>query len=75
MRLKKMSSRAMHSDRVDFAREDLVKLLSEEKEALSKYQSLCARFLIDPNQTAISVSKARMDMLEMFLAGKLRILK
>jgi hypothetical protein len=49
----------------------MIQMISEEKEALVAYRSLCARFQIQPNPTAEAVVQAKVQVLETLLKSLL----
>lgn len=56
-------------------REEILDLISEEKEAIAAYERLCARYTIIPDQMALKISAARINMLESLSSGTLKIRK
>jgi hypothetical protein len=50
-------------------REDVSALIAEEKEALSSYKALCARYTISPDPIAIAVSEAKVQILQKLMKG------
>ncbi len=60
---------------VSIQREEVLDLISDEKEALAEYERLCARFMIPPDMTAQRVVSAKIALLENLLNGTLKIQK
>ena len=61
------------NNRLPYSREDLVQLITEEKEYYNQYLRLCERYQIPPNQVATTVAKAKMELLQKLLDGKLKM--
>lgn len=45
-------------------RTQMIQIITDEKEALVQYKSLCAKFQIDPNPVPELLVKARVQLLE-----------
>lgn len=54
-------------------KEHLSKILREEKESFALYQALCSRYQIIPDQTAIAVHKAKVDLLTTLMGGEKKL--
>ena len=48
-------------------RTQIIKMITEEQDALVAYKGLCAKFQIDPNPIPEAVVKAKLQVLEMVL--------
>jgi hypothetical protein len=45
----------------------MIQMITEEKEALVAYKSLCAKFQITPDPTPEKIVKAKVELLEMMI--------